>query len=72
MQHTHTHTHNHENPDTLTNTASNHQKALHFQTFDTINFMRAVICKLKRFALRIFKITQNFHFLCKSIKFVKS
>ena len=48
MQHTHTHTHNHENPDTLTNTASNHQKALHFQTFDTINFMRAVICKLKR------------------------
>ena len=46
--HTHTHTHNHGNPDTHTNTASNHQKALHFQTSDTVNFMRAVICKLKR------------------------
>lgn len=70
---THTHTHNHGNPDTHTNSASNHQKALHFQTLDINNFMRAVICKLKkRFALRIFKIMQNFHFLCKSMKFIKS
>lgn len=41
----HTHTHNHGNPDTHTNPASNHQKALHFQTLDINNFMRAVICK---------------------------